>query len=279
MKLERLDWPDDLLVSPPQAKTLPRSSVVWAATGTQGEPRGALRRLASRQHPDLTLQPGDVVALSSRVIPGNERAVSALMDDLAAQGATVLSRLTNPDIHVSGHAHRDEQRSLLEWISPRAFVPLHGTRMHLLAHAELARDTGVDQVQVLLNGEALRVGREHLTHEGRVVAGKVAVARGVELSDEVLRERRTLGRSGVVFVSLQRIAEQPRLSSVHLVGLPDDAEARATRVVLRVLNDAKRTRSDAAIAEDVRRALRSEMLELNGSKPAVDVKWARDIGG
>jgi ribonuclease J len=122
-ELRRLAWPSDLMVSADAAKSLPRERLLVLAGGTQAEPGSALRRLSLGQHPALRLEAGDSVLLSSRVIPGNERGVFEMQNDLLRLGVTLHTRVTAPGIHTSGHAARKEQRRMLELVRPRCFLP------------------------------------------------------------------------------------------------------------------------------------------------------------
>ena len=148
-----LDWPNDLVWPADRARELPRRALLGVATGSQGEGAAALARLARGEHPAFDLAAEDVVVMSSRVIPGNEAAVVRVMGDLLRRGVAVRTWWSDRDVHVSGHAHRDEQRRMIELARPRAFVPLHGTLHHLFRHAALARELGVPEVCVLENGD------------------------------------------------------------------------------------------------------------------------------
>ncbi|RLB57197.1 MAG: ribonuclease J, partial [Deltaproteobacteria bacterium] len=232
LRLGRLDWPSDLLISAELASRLPANQVVYAVTGTQGEPRAALRRLASDRHGDLRLEPGDTVVLSSRVIPGNERAVQCLVGDLLGLGVQLRSRTTDPRLHVSGHGHREELRKMLSLVRPEAFIPLHGTPLHLQHHAALARQVGVGQVLVLRDGEVAHLTVEGIGMATPVPVGKVAMAAGIELDDGVLQQRRILGRCGVVFVVVATGSGHGGVSvAVKVKGLPlaDEIVSETTR--------------------------------------------------
>src|SRR5204862_3075313 len=148
-------------------------------------------------HNALTLAEGDTVIFSSRIIPGNDRPVFAMMANLLRQGVTVKSWITDPSVHTSGHAHRDEQKKMIELIRPRAFVPVHGTRHHLERHAEVARELGVPDVLVVENGDVAEVESRAVRAQGHVITGRVATWQGLPIADEVLRERRSLARAGV----------------------------------------------------------------------------------
>ncbi len=141
-----LEWPSDLVWPADRARELPRRALLGVATGTQGEEAAALARLARGEHQAFELVAGDVVVMSSRVIPGNEAAVVRVMGDLLRRGVELRTWWSDRAVHVSGHAHRDEQRRMIELVRPRAFVPLHGTLHHLFRHAELAREHCVAHV-------------------------------------------------------------------------------------------------------------------------------------
>ncbi len=264
-----LKWPSDLVVNPDKAAKMPREQVAYACGGTQGEFHGSLRRVASRTHHEARLDEGDLVLLSSRVIPGNERMVNDLINAFVGEGIDVQFRATHPDIHVSGHGHREEQREMLSWVRPRHFVPLHGTRIHLERHAELARQTGVEDTLVVENGQVFEVDAEGLRHAGEAVVGHIATARKMEMDDEVIRERRRLGRHGVLFVSL-------RGGDVHgiaMSGVPDPTRARAVarRAARWALTSPDRDLARLAAPERVRRAVRWKVGDALGQRPVVIV--------
>ena len=201
-EIKRLDWPSDLVVARDHAKDLPRPRVLILAGGTQAEPGSSLARLATRVHPSLSLDAGDTVIFSSRVIPGNDRPVYAMMADLLRQGVKVESWISEPTVHTSGHAHRVEQQQMIELIRPRAFIPLHGTRHHLERHASARARAGVPDIMVFENGDVAKVTREELAPGGHVDVGRVATWRGHPLGSSVLAERRSLGRGGALSLSV-----------------------------------------------------------------------------
>src|SRR5262249_36594563 len=135
---------------------LPPDKVLALCTGSQGEPRAALARIAEDQHPDVTLAKGDRVIFSARTIPGNEKAVARVINGLIQQGVEVITDRTHL-VHVSGHPRREELRDMISWVRPRILIPAHGEALHLAEHAELARQAGVPQVLVCRNGDLLRL--------------------------------------------------------------------------------------------------------------------------
>jgi len=183
---------------------LPPSEVCVISTGSQGEPMSALALLASGENRRLSAQDGDVVVLSSHAIPGNEWAVSRVMDGLARRGATVVhSGIAY--VHTSGHAKRGELQMLLSIARPDCFVPVHGEYRHLLAHARLAIEMGVSPDRVLLceDGDAIRVDAEGIDFDGEVPAGYLFVDGIVgDVGHGVLRDRRLLAEEGLIVVIL-----------------------------------------------------------------------------
>lgn len=273
-RLGWLDWPSELVVAPEIAANLPARRVLYLATGTQAEPRGALWRLATGQHSELRLGAGDLVVMSSRVIPGAERAVFAMQDALVRNGVKLVTRTTDPGIHVSGHAHRGEQERLIELVRPASFVPVHGTLQHLLRHAELARSLGVDDTWVMLNGDRIELGAEPLKRLGSVVSGQVSIAGGWPLGPEVLRQRRELGRAGLVVVVLG-VEGEHRLPVVYVVasGVLDAPRtvAVATAAAREVLST-KALANAEGLSEVVRRTVRQRLHAATGQRPVVDVQ-------
>jgi ribonuclease J len=195
-----LEWPSDLVWPVERARELPRRAVLGVATGTQGEATAALARLGRGEHRALDVEPGDVVILSSRVIPGNEADAMRAITDLLRRGAEVRSWWSDRGVHVSGHAHREEQRRMLDLVHPRGFIPLHGTLHHLTRHAALAREAGVRDVCVLENGDVCEVGPDALVRTERVHNGRVHVFGGRSLPASVLHERMALAARGAAHV-------------------------------------------------------------------------------
>jgi len=237
-------WPDGLQIPSNRLDEVPRDRLLVLVTGSQAEPRAALARLASGEHPDLKIELGDRVVLSSRVIPGHEPEVAAVHDALLRQGAEVITARSHPLVHASGHAHRDEQQRMIEAAEPRAFVPIHGARQHLEAHRGLARDLGVAADLVVENGQSVE-----LHEDGRIVRGDSFVARGVRvfagrtLDDDVVRERRKVAEHGHVLV-LVRADDRGALRGEPVVVLTGVAPAHAL----------------ANVEAEVRRGVRRELL-------------------
>ncbi len=273
----RLAWPSDLVVPPEMAASMARRDVLVIASGTQAEPHAALSRLASGNYPKLRLDPGDTVVFSSRIIPGHDRQVFDLYAALLRAGADVVTRTTCAGIHASGHAHRGELERMIELTRPRSFVPVHGTLHHLRRHAELARDMGVADVHVAENGDVVALGRDApLETVGRVASGRVAAASGSVIAEEVLRERKQLGRSGVVAVSVAlhggRLSSSPEVRAYGVVApLDKDALHDATKAATRAAEAqlAAPRLDPAAFEEAVRVAVRRAVDAHTAGRPIV----------
>ena len=265
----------DLIVPPAKARGVPRRELLVLATGTQGEPPAALAKLARSEHRDLDLESGDTVILSSRVIPGSERSVYALLDALARRDIVVHHRRSDPKVHVSGHAHRQEQRMLLEWLKPRCFLPVHGTYGHLTQHGALARELGVDSVLVAENGAVIELG-DQLTVVGSVASGRRHIAVGaVALDEQMRRDRMRMSELGLVTAALPaddrwRLTGAPRLEARGF--LPEEEEDALLDDCTQYLRDelrGARSESADALEDHARRAIRRFFWKTTRRKPEV----------
>ena len=204
-QLGYLRIPDDLLIDLREYQHLHRHRVMALTTGSQGEPMSALSRIATNEHKQIFLETGDTVILSSKFIPGNEKAISEMINNLYRLGAEVHYESTS-EIHVSGHASRSELQQVLEVVRPHYFVPVHGEFRHLAKHAELAKQTGVDKERaiVLENGNPLRFSKQEFRCQLPIESGRIFVdGKGVgDVGFMELRDRNHLANHGVVIVLL-----------------------------------------------------------------------------
>jgi len=214
--------------------------VVIITTGTQGEPRSALSRMAIGEHKQVEVQKGDVIVISARVIPGNERAVSHVIDNLYRRGAEVLN-WENADVHVSGHACEEELKLMLNVTRPKFFIPIHGTLRHLIHHARLAKNVGVPHGVVITNGQVASInGDEINVLPDRVAHGKVFVdGEAEEVPEIVVRDRQHLAEDGFVIVvvaidSNGHVGREPEIITRGLLHVDESqdilAEVRAQLV-------------------------------------------------
>ncbi len=279
-ELGRLSVRSDMLVAPERAREVPRSQLLVVASGTQAEPQSALARLAAGDHPRLALEAGDAVVFSSRTIPGNERAVWSLLCDLERRGAVVHFAKTNPDLHVSGHACREEQQRMISWVRPKSFIPVHGTYHHLMQHAALAKGMGVSEVSLIENGQTAILDRYGLSEGASVPVGRVSVVDGTEVSEDVLRERAVMGQVGVVFATVPINRHGALHGTVSVAsrgvvtegsaGTVDDEARAAVEQALRQMNPTGGAGTHEAVKDVVRRAAR-RIYARSQPKPMVVV--------
>ena len=276
-----LPWPDDLVWPDSRARELPRAKILAVATGSQGEEKAALAKLARGEHPSLDVGPGDRIVLSARTIPGNEPEVHALLGQLIRRGCEVRTRLTDRGVHVSGHAHRPEQRRMIELVRPKYFIPVHGTIHHLTRHAQLARETGVEHAAVIENGRIAALTAEGLDTSKTTHSGRIHVWAGRAIPPAVLRERQVVAEEGfascAVVVDAQGSVVDVTLITrgvVDEVEHPDELDA-ARGAVRRSIADLPSHSDDARIAEEARLAVRRTFWKSRGKKPMTVVHVRR----
>ncbi|HET8538669.1 MAG TPA: ribonuclease J [Anaeromyxobacter sp.] len=275
-----LEVPAWMPVSPEEARELPPKELCVLTTGTQGEARSALARLARGEHPDLEVAPGDLVVLSSRFIPGNEVAIGQVVNGLCRRGAEVAYEGLRP-LHVSGHAQEAEQRRLIALARPAAFVPIHGEYRHLARHAAHAAAEGVARRHVLVNGDVLELsdaGAAVLDEKvpvGRVYADRDALLGG-EIAPIVVKDRRLLADAGlcIAVLAIERasgaVVRGPDLFARGVAGF-EGAEEAIRDEALRALEELSGpARADVAeVQETLRVAIRRWFRREVGKKPSV----------
>jgi ribonuclease J len=260
---------------------LPPDKVVALCTGSQGEPRAALARIAQDEHPEIALSPGDRVIFSSRPIPGNERAIGRVVNGLVSQGVEVITDRTHL-VHVSGHPRRAELEDMIGWVKPQTVIPVHGEPLHLAEHAALARNLKVNTL-VCRNGDLVRLapGRPEVIDElpsGRLYKDGALL---VQAEARTVAERRRLSYAGVVTVSLAINDKGVLLANpeIELIGIPDNAAGGEPMAELAydAVTDTfeqlpkPRRRDPDSVSEAVRRGVRAAIGERWGKKPQVIV--------
>jgi ribonuclease J len=268
-----------------EADLLPRDRVLYLCTGSQGEARSALVRVAGGQHPRVRLEPNDTVVFSAKIIPGNERTLYNLHNQLVRQGIEVITEVDH-FVHVSGHPCRDEMEQMYRWIRPRIAVPVHGEARHLHAHQRLAQAMGVEHAMLIENGDVLR-----LAPDAPAVVDEVPVGRMVPeteslvgAGDDLYRTRRRLMNHGTVLVGVVlddqgSVLAPPQLTPLGAFELESFAERRLD--VREAVTDAIEDLSDEAVRDDdrirdvVRNALRQALDLPRHRRPIVEVQITR----
>jgi ribonuclease J len=199
-----LSIPDGILLRPQDAMDLPANKVAFLVSGTQGEPMSALSRVAVDNHKHVSVESGDAVVLSSRIIPGNEKAIFRMIDHMARRGADVMYGSMNPPLHVSGHGSIEEMKLVLNLVRPRFFMPVHGEFRQLSKHARLAehlRFAGLEESFIMDTGDILEIDHRGARKAGRVTVGHVCIDSGSVddvVQEMVIRDRRLLSEDGIV---------------------------------------------------------------------------------
>lgn len=271
-------------VSEEEAGFFPPEKILYLCTGSQGEPRAALSRIAEGNHRNVTLGPGDTVLFSSRVIPGNDLGIFQLQNRLAERGVEIVTEKSRP-IHVSGHPCRDELAQMYQWAQPKVAIPVHGERRHLIEHAAFAKELQVPHAVTVRNGDMVELradGGASIVDEAP--SGRLHVD-GNFITDadaDSMRERRKLAYAGQITVALA-VSQKGEIVSgpdVRAMGVAEDAHLSLDDFLDALADEAERTyerltprnRRDLENAEEeVRRAVRREANRIWGKKPWVEI--------
>jgi ribonuclease J len=269
-----------ILIPVEEASTLPDREVAVLTTGSQGEPRSALTLMALGEHKHIKIRPGDTAVLSSKFIPGNERAIASVINRLFLAGADVLYEKIS-EVHVSGHGSREELEAMIAAVRPEHFVPVHGEPRLLIRHRKLAEAMGVPSTELVLDGDVLEFERGRLSRAGRVEVGHLFVdGKGVgDIESLVLKDRFHLSQVGLVMVVLAlssatgEVLYGPDIITRGVV-MENGEEALvegAREEVLRTLGESGAdARTDSAeMQTDIRRALRRYFNKRLDRKPMI----------
>jgi ribonuclease J len=270
-------------VEPDMAAHLPDDKVLYLCTGSQGEPRAALARIAEGGHPHVNLKKGDAVLFSSREIPGNERAILDLQNKLAGRGVNIITG-RDRHIHVSGHPCRDELKAMYEMVRPRIAIPTHGEQRHLAEHARFALELGVPESLGVKNGDMIRLAPGPATIVDEVPSGRLLVDGNAIISadSDAIRDRQRLAEHGYVMISLAidakgKIAAGP---DVRARGLSEKngerAEGRLEQLADAAEDAFNRLKPNQRIDEEtaegfIMRAVRKASERIFDKRPMVDV--------
>jgi ribonuclease J len=276
-----LSLPDGILLRPQDIMQADPSKVVVVASGTQGEPMSALSRIAVDNHKNLSVERGDTVVLSARIIPGNEKGIYRMINHFAKRGAEVIYGSMNPPVHVSGHASVEELRLVLNLLRPRYFLPIHGEYRQLAKHAALAshlRGAGLEETFTLETGETLEIDRAGARRGEKVQVGRVCIDSGTideVVEDIVIRDRRHLSEDGFVLPIIAisknsgRNETLPEIVSRGFMSFEDGSELlqKARQVVARTLEtSSEEERTDWGVMQEKIRADLKRFLNKETSR-------------
>jgi ribonuclease J len=280
-----LDIPDGILIRAQDAPACARQKLTVLISGTQGEPMSALSRVAVDNHKHITVEPGDTVLLSSRIIPGNEKTIFRMVDHLARRGADVLYGNMNPPLHVSGHGSVEELRLVLNLVRPKYFVPIHGEYRQLAKHARLAehlRHSGLKDTFVLETGAILEYDGQEMRKAGRVTVGRVCIDSGNVgdvVGDTVIRDRRHLSEDGIVLPILAinkhsgKVEASPEIVSRGFTDMDGDSDfmQMARQIVSKTLEDSNREEKTdwGVMKEKIRADLKRYINKQTQKRPLI----------
>ncbi|MGD0444140.1 MAG: ribonuclease J [Edaphobacter sp.] len=278
-----LDPPQGLIINPGQIRDTPANKLLVLISGTQGEPMSALSRAAVNNHKFAKIDAEDTVLLSSRVIPGNEKAIYRMIDHLERRDANVIYDDGHSGlIHVSGHGSQEELRLMINLVRPKFFIPIHGDYRHLKRHAELAGSMGIVEKAILLeDGDVLELDKDSAAKTGKVTVGRVCIDSGGAstdvVEDLVIRDRRHLSEDGIVLPIIQinkrtgRLENPPEIVMRGTAIAEESLIAEARQVVQRTL-DGSSTEEKAdygVIKEKIRTDLKRYIQKSTSRRPLI----------
>jgi ribonuclease J len=275
-----IDIPQGLVIQPGQMRDYPPEQLMILISGTQGEPMSALSRAAVDNHKHAKIDAGDTVVLSSRIIPGNEKAIFRVIDHLYRRDANVIcDDGSNGLIHVSGHGSQEEMRLLINLVRPKYFIPVHGDYRNLRKHAQIAMETGaVEHAMVIEDGDVLELDETNARKKDKVTAGRILIDSGSSIDvveDLVIRDRRILSEDGIVLAVLAinkrtgKVEQQPEVVMRGFGGA--DITDQARELVLKTLDGlSTEQKSDyGMVKEKVRAELKRLIQKTTGRRPMI----------
>lgn len=279
-----IDIPDGVLIHPGQIKDFAAQNVCVMIAGTQGEPMSALSRAAVDSHKHAKIEPGDTVVLSSRIIPGNEKAIYRMVDHLYRREAVVIYEDGSyPPVHVSGHASQEELKLIINLVKPRYFTPIHGEYRQLKRHGELAASMkgAVGQVMMIESGDVLEFDELGARKNGEVTVGRVCIDSGSitdVVEDLVIRDRRHLSEDGIVLpiIAINKLTGKVETSpEIVMRGFAAGAENgftdEARGIVMRTLEESSREEKGdyGVIKEKIRQDLKRFISKNTQRRPLI----------
>lgn len=283
--LGHLHLPNGILLRPQDIQDYERSRVVCVVSGTQGEPQSSLSRVSVDNHKHLSVETGDTVVLSSRIIPGNEKPIYRMLDHFARRGADVVYGSSNPPIHVSGHASAEELKLILNLVKPKYFIPVHGEHRQLAKHAKLAshlHSHNLEATFVLDTGDTVEFSEKGARRGERVAVGRVCIDSGSiddVVEETVIRDRKHMAEDGVVIPILAinkstgRLEGLPEVVSRGFISIEDSAAMmrEARQVVLKTLEGSNsEERTDWGVMRDkVRADLKRYLSKQTSRRPLI----------
>ena len=272
-------------IDPREAKNLPRDKIVYLCTGSQGEPLGAMMRIAKFTHPDVVIEKGDSVIFSSKIIPGNEKKLYKLHNQLVKEGLEVISE-ENEFVHVSGHPNREDLKEMYNWINPKCIIPVHGEHRHMIEHVNFAKEMQVPETVLVENGDIVKLypGSKPQVYD-RAPSGKLFVDGNISVDEDAksIKERKNLSANGFLDVTILinakgNVHDRPILTFVGLpviqndefkYGLEEEIDKTARTFSL------SNKKQETNIIDSIKVVCKKYSKEKTGKKPITNVNLVR----
>ena len=272
-------------IDPREAKNLPRDKIVYLCTGSQGEPLGAMMRIAKFTHPDVVIEKGDSVIFSSKIIPGNEKKLYKLHNQLVKEGLEVISE-ENEFVHVSGHPNREDLKEMYNWINPKCIIPVHGEHRHMIEHVNFAKEMQVPETVLVENGDIVKLypGLKPQVYD-RAPSGKLFVDGNISVDEDAksIKERKNLSANGFLDVTILinskgNVHDRPILTFVGLpviqndefkYGLEEEIDKTARTFSL------SNKKQESNIIDRIKVVCKKYSKEKTGKKPITNVNLVR----
>ena len=272
-------------LEPRDAKKVPKNKIIYLATGSQGEPMGAMNRIINGVHPEVHLEKDDCVIFSSKIIPGNEKKLYKLHNQLVRDGIEVISE-ENEFVHVSGHPNRDELKEMYEWIKPRSIIPVHGEQRHMLEHIDFAKKMKIPYPIKVENGDIVRFSKDTTPEVfDKAPYGKIYLDGNIGVEEEAksIKERKNLSANGflnvVIIINSRQNTHEPAI--INQKGLPIKDLEQFNFNMQDQINKSLKTfslnniKQEENIVETLKILCRRHTKEITGKKPLTNINLVR----
>ena len=272
-------------LDPRDTKNISREKIIYLCTGSQGEPMGAMNRISNYIHPDVNIEAGDTVIFSSKIIPGNEKKLYKLHNQLVRDGIEVISE-ENEFVHVSGHPNRDELKEMYEWIKPRSIIPVHGEQRHMLEHIDFAKKMKIPYPIKVENGDIVRFSKDTTPEVfDKAPYGKIYLDGNIGVEEEAksIKERKNLSANGflnvVIIINSRQNTHEPAI--INLKGLPIKNLEQFNFTMQDQINKSLKTfslnniKQEENIVETLKILCRRHTKEITGKKPLTNINLVR----
>ena len=272
-------------LDPRDTKNISREKIIYLCTGSQGEPMGAMNRISNYIHPDVNIEAGDTVIFSSKIIPGNEKKLYKLHNQLVRDGLQVISE-ENEFVHVSGHPNRDELKEMYEWIKPRSIIPVHGEQRHMLEHIDFAKKMKIPYPIKVENGDIVRFSKDTTPEVfDKAPYGKIYLDGNIGVEEEAksIKERKNLSANGflnvVIIINSRQNTHEPAI--INQKGLPIKDLEQFNFTMQDQINKSLKTfslnniKQEENIVETLKILCRRHTKEITGKKPLTNINLVR----